>query len=122
MFEVSVEASFAAAHSLRDYPGKCARLHGHNYKVEVTMEGRELDPAGLLIDFVEVKRGLKAVLERIDHGYLNELPPFDAWNPSAENIARYVYQELAAQLESERVKLARVKVWETESSSATYRP
>ncbi len=126
MFEVSVEETFAAAHALRAYRGKCENLHGHNYKVEVTLQGEELDGAGLLVDFVELKRWLRAVIERLDHRLLNDVEPFDRLNPTAENMALYFYQEisraLAASPHAGRVRVARVTVRETDSASAVYRP
>ena len=88
MFEVSVEETFAAGHALRNYHGKCENVHGHNYRVQVTMEGAELNDAGLLVDFADVKRLVRAVVARLDHQFLNDLAPFDAINPSAENMAR----------------------------------
>ena len=88
MFEVSVDDSFAAAHNLRNYKGKCENLHGHNYKVRVVLTGPRLDDTGLLYDFVHLKQVMRAVLGALDHKYLNETKPFDELNPSAENIAR----------------------------------
>ena len=102
MFEISVEETFAAGHALRDYQGKCEKVHGHNYKVQVTMEGEKLDSAGLLVDFVEVKRLLRAVIDRLDHEFLNDVPPFDVLNPSAENMAKYFYDEISQGLPAGR--------------------
>ncbi|MBM3813234.1 MAG: 6-carboxytetrahydropterin synthase QueD [Acidimicrobiia bacterium] len=121
MFEVSVTQTFAAAHQLRNYKGKCENLHGHNYKVEVTLESEELNRTGLVADFSDLKRLMKAVIDRLDHRYLNEVPPFDVWNPSAENIALHFYQEVCGGLE-DGVRVSQVKVWETETSVAVYRP
>ncbi len=121
MFEVSVEDSFAAGHSLRHYHGKCEKVHGHNYKVRVTLEGETLDEAGLLADFGEVKRLLRAVMDRLDHEFLNEIPPFDTVNPSAENMAKYFHEEIAKGLAS-GVRISSVRIWETDTSTATYRP
>jgi 6-pyruvoyltetrahydropterin/6-carboxytetrahydropterin synthase len=122
MFEITVEQTFAAGHALRNYRGKCENVHGHNYRVEVTLAGEELDEAGLLLDFVEVKRALGAVVERMDHRFLNEVPPFDTLNPSAENMARYIYEELSKGLPAGRAAVSAVKLWETDRASATYRP
>ncbi len=126
MFEVSVEETFAAGHALRAYHGKCENVHGHNYRVQVSLEGEQLNSAGLLIDFVEVKSLLRAVVERLDHKYLNDIPPFDVLNPSAENMARYFYEEMAKSLAASDtevpVRVARVKLWETDTATATYRP
>jgi 6-pyruvoyltetrahydropterin/6-carboxytetrahydropterin synthase len=124
MYEVSVDESFAAAHNLRNYHGKCEDLHGHNYKVRVTLAGKELDSTGLLYDFVHLKQAIQGVIRSLDHKYLNELKPFDALNPSAENIARYIYDETSKQLSasSNGAGVASVTVWETDTAAATYRP
>jgi 6-pyruvoyltetrahydropterin/6-carboxytetrahydropterin synthase len=124
MYEVSVDESFAAAHNLRNYHGKCEDLHGHNYKVRVTIAGKELDSTGLLYDFVHLKQVIQGVIRSLDHKYLNELKPFDALNPSAENIARYIYDETAKQLlkAANGAGVASVTVWETDTAAATYRP
>jgi 6-pyruvoyltetrahydropterin/6-carboxytetrahydropterin synthase len=123
MFEVSVEQTFAAGHALRGYKGKCENVHGHNYKVRLTIAGEELDSIGLLVDFVEVKRAMKQVIEYLDHRFMNDLPPFDAINPSAENLARYFYDEVGRHLSaSVPVKISEVKVWETDVTTATFRP
>ena len=95
MFEVSAEETFAAGHSLRNYHGKCENVHGHNYRVRVTLAGADLDHAGLLVDFVEIKRLLRAIIEKLDHQFLNDVQPFDKLNPSAENMARYFHEEMA---------------------------
>ncbi len=122
MFEISVEETFAAGHALRAYHGKCEKVHGHNYKVQVTLEGETLDAAGLLVDFVELKRLLHTVTDRLDHEFLNDIAPFDALNPTAENMARYFCEQLGQGLHDARVRVASVKVWETDTSTATYRP
>ena len=123
MFEVTIEETFAAGHALRNYHGKCENVHGHNYRCQVTIEGEQLDSIGLLVDFVELKRVVHSVLDRMDHQWLNEFPPFDAINPSAENMAKYIYQEVHAGLQTkEGVCIASVKLWETDTCSAVYRP
>ena len=123
MFEVSVEQTFAAGHALRNYKGKCENVHGHNFKVQVVIEGEKLDETGLLVDFIDVKNVMRAVIERLDHQFLNEIPPFDVKNPSAENIAEYFYQELTSGLSGTPVpiRIREVKIWETDIQSATYR-
>ena len=125
MFEVSVEQSFAAAHALRGYKGKCENVHGHNYHVRVTIEGERLNSLGLLVDFVEIKRLMGGAIEYLDHGFLNDLPPFDEWNPTAENMARYFYEEiqkgLAASATDVPARVKEVRICETGTSSATYR-
>jgi 6-pyruvoyltetrahydropterin/6-carboxytetrahydropterin synthase len=124
MYEVYVDESFAAAHNLRGYKGKCEDLHGHNYKVRVTLEGKELDSVGLLYDFVHLKQVIHQVIGALDHKYLNELKPFDVLNPSAENIARYIYDETAKHLRQapNGPRVASITVWESDVTAATYRP
>ena len=123
MFEVTIEETFAAGHALRNYRGKCENVHGHNYRCQVTVAGEELDSTGLLVDFVELKRVVHSVLDRLDHQWLNDYPPFDVLNPSAENIARYIYEEVSKGLgQQDATRLAFVKLWETDTASAIYRP
>ena len=122
MFEITVEAGFSSGHYLRNYHGKCENVHGHNYRCQVTIQGEQLDSIGLLVDFVELKRVVHSVLDRMDHQWLNEFPPFDAINPSAENMARYIYDEVHAGLQANNgARLDSVKLWETDTCSATYR-
>ncbi len=125
MFEVSVERTFAAGHALRGYRGKCENVHGHNYKVRVTLAGERLDSVGLLCDFVEVKRLIQSIVDRLDHRFMNDIPPFDELNPSAENLARYFYQEIRRGLEMSPpvvpVRIGEVTIWETDTTTATYR-
>jgi 6-pyruvoyltetrahydropterin/6-carboxytetrahydropterin synthase len=124
MFEVAVEEGFAAGHALRGYKGKCENVHGHNYKVRVVVTGDRLDSVGLLYDFVELRRHLGEVIHVLDHQFLNERPPFTEINPSAENIARYFYDELARRLASNPngARLQEVTVYESDTTTATYRP
>jgi 6-pyruvoyltetrahydropterin/6-carboxytetrahydropterin synthase len=124
MFEVSVEETFAAGHALRGYKGKCENVHGHNYKVRLTLEGESLDSIGLLYDFVHVKQVLKAVIESLDHRFLNDFPPFDTVNPSAENLAKYFYEQAVKHLPAAAngARIRGVTVWETDVTAASYRP
>ena len=122
MFEVSVEETFAAGHALRNYRGKCENVHGHNYRVQVTVEGEELNSIGLLVDFGDLKKLIRAIVGRLDHQFLNDLAPFDAINPSAENMARYFYDEITSGLSAPGQRIREVKIWETDITSATYRP
>ena len=124
MFEVAVEETFAAGHALRGYKGKCENVHGHNYKVRVVLAGEKLDQTGLVYDFVELKQRMAEVIRRLDHQFLNDLPPFTEVNPSAENIARYFYEELSQRLASAAngARLREVTVFESETTAATYRP
>lgn len=121
MFEVSVEETFAAGHALRGYRGKCENVHGHNYRVQVTVEGGELDAIGMLLDFGEVKKLIRGVVARLDHQFINDLEPFTVINPSAENLAKYFFDEITGSL-PEPVSITQVKVWETDITAATYRP
>lgn len=123
MFEVSVQESFAAGHALRNYKGKCENVHGHNYRVEVTVQGAQLNDIGLLVDFLEVKRIVRGIIERLDHHFINDLAPFDVLNPSAENLAKYFYDQIASALAAENgVRVHQIKIWETDVTSAIYRP
>ncbi len=124
MFEVTVEQTFAAGHALRNYKGKCENVHGHNFKVQVRITGQHLDEAGMLVDFIDVKNSMRKVIDRLDHQFLNEVPPFDIKNPSAENIAEYFHEEMSMELASAPVPIhiSEVRVWETEIQSASYRP
>jgi 6-pyruvoyltetrahydropterin/6-carboxytetrahydropterin synthase len=122
MFEVSVEQTFAAGHALRNYKGKCENVHGHNFKVRVVIEGEKLDDTGLLVDFLDVKAAMQAIIDRLDHVFLNDVAPFDVKNPSAENIAEYFYSEMTRSLKSAvEIRVRGVTVWETDIQSATYR-
>lgn len=122
MFEVAVEQTFAAGHALRNYKGKCENVHGHNFRVQVVIEGERLDETGLLVDFIDVKQAMRAIIDRLDHVFLNDITPFDVKNPSAENIAEYFYEEMTQGLQSSGpVRVREVKVWETDIQSATYR-
>jgi 6-pyruvoyltetrahydropterin/6-carboxytetrahydropterin synthase len=120
MYELKIVTSFSAAHRLENFYGKCEALHGHNWKVEVFLVGDKLDEAGLLQDFGQVKARARELLEEIDHKYLNELPAFSQQNPSSENLARYLFQRLAAALDRDGVKVSRVSVWESDNSCASY--
>ena len=119
MYQVRVEASFAAAHFLKHYKGKCERLHGHNYRVRVWARGEQLGEGGMLLDFGELKGALRKVLESLDHSLLNENPYF-ADDPSAERIAEYLFRGVAALLPG--APLSAVEVFETEASMARYEP
>jgi 6-pyruvoyltetrahydropterin/6-carboxytetrahydropterin synthase len=123
MYEVTVEAGFSSGHYLRNYKGKCENPHGHNYKVRVTLVGAELDAAGLLLDFKLLKQVLRPVIERIDHQMLNDLEPFTELNPSAENLAKYFFDQSGEQLTAMtggRVRVKDATIWETDTTTATY--
>ncbi len=122
MYRVQKEAWFAASHHLRNYHGKCENMHGHNWRVLVIVEGRKLDAGGMLIDFGILKREILDVLSALDHKNLNEIEPFDRIEPSAENLARYVCDNMARRIDTERIRVAQVDVWETHTSRAMYIP
>ena len=119
-YTLKVTGDFAAAHILRDYPGECSRLHGHNWKVEVEVEARALDAVGMGVDFKVIKSALREAMAELDHYHLNDLPMFHTVNPTAENIAAYLYGTLAQALNNERVRLSAVTLWETERACVRY--
>ncbi len=119
-YEVTITSSFAAAHNLRGYEGSCERLHGHNWKIEVNVGSDILDKLGMVIDFRVLRAEAEKVVGRLDHNYLNEVSPFDTVNPSAENIASYLFDEISGAIKDDRVNVTSVKVWESEGSAATY--
>ncbi|KIX13185.1 6-carboxytetrahydropterin synthase QueD [Dethiosulfatarculus sandiegensis] len=119
MYELTVLGKFAAAHSLRNFKGKCEDLHGHNWKIEVVVTGTELDKADLLMDFGDLKALMNQALDRLDHKYLNELPPFDQLNPSSEQIAKHLFSTIAQGLPSQ-VTMKSVSAWESDNAKATY--
>lgn len=120
MYELKIITQFAAAHRLENFCGKCEALHGHNWKVEVFLVGEQLDEAGLLLDFGQIKAGTKTLLEEFDHKYLNELEAFRKQNPSSENLARHLFDQLTTVLNRDGVRVSRVNVWESDTSCASY--
>lgn len=119
MYYLQVEDHFASAHQLREYQGKCENLHGHNWRVRVKVKGERLDSCGMLIDFGILKKMVAECMDRLDHRFLNETPPFDAINPTSENLARYLFEEIGRQL-PDGVRPHEIIVWESEKSAATY--
>jgi 6-pyruvoyltetrahydropterin/6-carboxytetrahydropterin synthase len=122
MFEIAVEMDFDAAHSLRGYKGKCEALHGHRFKIVVSVRGNKLDEIGLAYDFTLLKKNLGEIIAKYDHTNLNDVSPFTRINPSSENIAVTVYDELKKKLTGAPVSLASIEVWESPQSRVTYRP
>lgn len=120
MFELKVVGEFAAAHSLRDYEGKCEKLHGHNWNVEIAVSGTKLDKSGMVLDFKILRENLSLVLNELDHEHLNEVEYFKVNNPTSENLSRYIFEKLEILLKSYGVKVNRITVWETGRQSATY--
>jgi 6-pyruvoyltetrahydropterin/6-carboxytetrahydropterin synthase len=119
VYTLTVRSTFAAAHRLREYAGNCERLHGHNWQVEATVESESLDEQGMAMDFRAMKGALHDVLSGMDHRYLNEIPPFDALNPSSENLARYIFGEMEGRVPAP-ARLRRITVWESEDARASF--
>lgn len=120
MYKITVLSHFSGAHRLRYLHGKCEELHGHNWKVEVSVASSRLNKEGVVIDFSILKQKLAKVLKSLDHAYLNDLPFFSSIEPSSENIARYVFDRLKAELKGYHAVLKEVTAWESETSCATY--
>lgn len=115
MYEVKITREFSAAHRVEDYPGNCEKLHGHNWRVEVFVKKETLDSLGMVIDFRKLKKLTEDAVKSLDHSFLNELPAFDGKNPTAENIARHIYEKLSGAAD-----VSRVTVWESDTSAASY--
>ncbi len=120
MYHLKIISNFAAAHNLLNYQGDCENLHGHNWKIEVTVATRDLDSAGLGVDFKILKRHTNAILDRLDHKYLNKLDFFIELSPSSENISRYIFESLETELKVPGVEIEAVTVWESDNACATY--
>lgn len=119
-YTLRVQTEFAAAHSLRDYPGSCSRLHGHNWKLEVEVRSRALDELGMAIDFREIRRIARGVADELDHRYLNELEAFTEVNPTAENIAAHCFREIGRRLNGPAVNVSAVTLWENDRACVRY--
>jgi 6-pyruvoyltetrahydropterin/6-carboxytetrahydropterin synthase len=121
MYRLMIKTSFAAAHNLINYQGDCENLHGHNWRVEVTVAAKELDKSGLGIDFKVLKKQTNQLLDELDHKYLNDLEPFKIESPSSENISRYLFERLSSMLNNDNVTVEQINVWESENACASYR-
>jgi 6-pyruvoyltetrahydropterin/6-carboxytetrahydropterin synthase len=119
-YEIHVKTDFSAAHCLRGYEGNCERVHGHNWTVEVFVQCTRLNEIGIGIDFRDVKKFLSQVVEKLDHSHLNDLSEFQEMNPTSENVARFIYRELGARINSGAVKVSKVKVSETPGAGVYY--
>jgi 6-pyruvoyltetrahydropterin/6-carboxytetrahydropterin synthase len=119
-YTLKVVVDFAASHILHGHSGKCARLHGHNWKVEAEVQTHDLDHLGVAIDFQDIKTPLRELVEALDHRHLNDLPAFQGVNPTAEHVARYLFRELASRLDDGRVRVNAITIWETERASVRY--
>lgn len=120
MYELTIEAAFSSAHNLRGYEGACENLHGHNWRVEVSVTAERLDAIGMALDFKVLKNRTKETMEYLDHKYLNEVEPFKTENATAENIARYIFKTLSGKLNDGNIKVSKVKVWESDKAAAAY--
>jgi 6-pyruvoyltetrahydropterin/6-carboxytetrahydropterin synthase len=119
MFRVTITKSFSAAHALK-IVGKCEDLHGHNFKVDVTVEGLKLNPEGILIDFRDLKRWTVEILDELDHKYLNDLPPFSGGCATSENVAQHIYTLIAKKMKGQSARIVEVTVWESDNSRVAY--
>ena len=120
MYEATIETHFSSAHRLRQYNGECERLHGHNWNVSVTIASEKLNDLGMVIDFKELKGKTNRFMDRFDHQYLNEVSPFTELNPTTENIARYIFDELSKTINTGSIKVSKVTVWESPTCCASY--
>lgn len=120
MFDLTIESQFSAAHQLRGYKGKCEALHGHNWRVQVTVSSEKLDELGMVLDFHELKAITGEVLASLDHAFLNDVFPFTEINPSSENMAKWIYESIRKKILKKNCEISSVTVWENETSSATY--
>ncbi len=119
-YTLKVVSDFASAHTLRDYPGACSRMHGHNWKVEAEVEADQLNNVGMAIDFKEIRRQVRELTDVLDHRYLNEIVPFDKINPTAENIAAFIFNGLSEVLNDERIRVKAITLWETERACVKF--
>jgi 6-pyruvoyltetrahydropterin/6-carboxytetrahydropterin synthase len=120
VYELKIMTQMAAAHQLKEFSGKCENLHGHNWKIEIYVTGRDLGPNGILIDFKLIKDAAHKVVQELDHTFLNQLKPFQDMNPSSENIARIIFKSLSQEIDNEQVKVSKVTAWESDSACASY--
>lgn len=119
-YTLKILADFASAHTLREYPGACSRMHGHNWKLEVEVTATALNEHGMGMDFKTIKTATRELAATLDHRYLNDIPPFDTVNPTAENIAQYFYQNLSQTVNIETAKISAVTLWETDRACVRY--
>lgn len=120
MYELVIESKFSAAHQLRGYQGKCEKLHGHNWRVTVAVTAERLNDQGLAIDFHELKKALREVLDQLEHSFLNDIFPFTQINPSSENLAKWIFDNMAKKIDDDNLQVASVTVWESDTASASY--
>lgn len=119
MYKTFIETHFSAAHQLHGYPGHCGKLHGHTWKVRVEIETKQIDKIGISMDFKVLKQKTETILNRLDHNNINEISPFDLQNPTAENLSRYIFEELQKTLPP-HIRMSQVIVWESENYAVSY--
>jgi 6-pyruvoyltetrahydropterin/6-carboxytetrahydropterin synthase len=119
-YTLTVLTDFAAAHTLRDYPGDCSRMHGHNWKLEAEIRATALNEVGMAVDFKDMKRVAREIAGELDHRYLNDLPPFTKVNPTAENIAAHIYRRMSERLNTDTARISAVTLWETDRACVRY--
>ena len=120
MFKLIVKKEFSSAHILHGHPGNCKRMHGHNWLVEAEVQGDNTNEIGMVIDFKDIKNNLKEIVSMLDHQFLNDLEPFINEIPTAENISKYIYKELSNNINTDNIKVSKIKLWETSNSAVTY--
>jgi 6-pyruvoyltetrahydropterin/6-carboxytetrahydropterin synthase len=120
VYTLKILSEFASAHTLRDYPGACSRMHGHNWKVEVEVKAQRLNDIGMGIDFKQIKSATRQVTDELDHQYLNEIPPFDRINPTAENIAAHIFKSVSDMINRDGLRVDAVTLWETDRACVRY--
>jgi 6-pyruvoyltetrahydropterin/6-carboxytetrahydropterin synthase len=120
MYQITIETHFSSAHRLIDYSGECERLHGHNWKIQISVASDVLSDLGMVMDFKDLKSNVKPLIEKLDHQYLNDIPPFTEINPTTENISKYLFDEFSKLVNTDQIKVTKVEVWESTTSSASY--
>jgi len=120
MYQITIETHFSSAHRLRDYNGECERLHGHNWKVQISVASDVLNDLGMVMDFKDLKSNVKPLIGKLDHQYLNDISPFTEINPTTENISKYLFDEFSKLINTDQIKVTKVEIWESTTSSASY--
>jgi 6-pyruvoyltetrahydropterin/6-carboxytetrahydropterin synthase len=120
MYQITIETHFSSAHRLRQYDGECERLHGHNWKVQISVASEVINDIGMVMDFKDLKGAVKPLIGKLDHHYLNEIPPFTEINPTTENIAKYLFDEFSKVINTDLIKVTKVEIWESLTCSASY--
>ena len=121
MYTLTTMVEFSSAHTLVGHSGPCKKMHGHNWRVELEITGEKLDKIGMVVDFKEIRKATNLVVDELDHEFLNNLEPFSEDNPTAENIARYIFTKLSEEFSNKNVKVNSIKLWETDKSAVSYK-